>query len=480
MTPLPRPRALAWVAALALFGAAGLATADPPASPGRDEWKYDVVYRKKGRGVPLHGLVIEQGPKHLKMKCITRRPGFPTVVFPEVLETRDVDRVELLDADERKKLQQRLEKLKRDRKVLEEHLTSLRPKGKAPAPLADPLHLREALWPGARGAKAVRFESGYFHLISNARPEVVQFAAIHLEQVYAAYARTLPPRTGKAKPKPTTILLAKSVADYRALAQKRGLALINPAFYDPARNEIVCGSDLDRLRDELEEVRDEHARLRAAIKDRRAALRKAYGGKVPNELLVPLAEAEKRIAAAEAGNEAVFASVSRRLFQVLYHEAFHAYLSTFVYPTADGPLPHWLNEGLAQIFETAIVEAGELRVGHADPARRVAARSALRKGNLPKLTDLLRSGPAQFRVAHGSEKQVSDHYYLGSWALAFYLTFDRKLLGTPKLDAYVQALKRDADPVAAFRTLVGQPLDEFEKEFRQSLLTPRADGGTGP
>ena len=66
-----------------------------------------------------------------------------------------------------------------------------------------------------------------------------------------------------------------------------------------------------------------------------------------------------------------------RLFTRLYHEAFHAYLGTFVYPAQGGSLPIWFNEGLAQIFETAIVEVGELRVGHADPVRLVAVRAVL-------------------------------------------------------------------------------------------------------
>src|SRR6516225_9397706 len=57
-------------------------------------------------------------------------------------------------------------------------------------------------------------------------------------------------------------------------------------------------------------------------------------------------------------NDGLFKEATRHLFQTLYHEAFHAYLVNFVYPPEDGEAPRWLNEGLAQIFETAIVEAG--------------------------------------------------------------------------------------------------------------------------
>jgi len=74
---------------------------------------------------------------------------------------------------------------------------------------------------------------------------------------------------------------------------------------------------------------------------------------------------------------------------------------------------------------------------------------------------------------------VSDRYYLASWALAFYLTFDRNLLGTPALDHYVAQLKRGTDALQAFRELTGQPLAAFERDFVAYLnrLRPEGPGG---
>src|SRR5262249_55868911 len=194
-------------------------------------------------------------------------------------------------------------------------------------------------------------------------------------------------------------------------------------------------------------------------------LRKAYKGDIPAELKTALAEQRRRIQVAEARNQETSARARRRLFQRLFHEAFHAYLLNFVYPPGEGELPRWLNEGLAQIFETAVFEVGELRLGHADQERLEAVRQALGKKAFLPVADLLRSGAKQFQVAHDGDKQVSDRYYLASWALAFYLTFDRKVLGTPALDAYVRDLKRGTDPLDAFRTLTGQPLSKFETDF---------------
>ena len=89
--------------------------------------------------------------------------------------------------------------------------------------------------------------------------------------------------------------------------------------------------------------------------------------------LKPLQEQRAEMEKVAKANEAAFERATRQLFQTLYHEAFHAYVGNFVYPPAGkdhpdcpGELPRWLNEGMAQVFETAIFEAGELRIGHAD------------------------------------------------------------------------------------------------------------------
>src|SRR5262249_11441469 len=140
------------------------------------------------------------------------------------------------------------------------------------------------------------------------------------------------------------------------------------------------------------------------------------------------------------------------------------------YPPSDAEVPRWLNEGLAQIFETAIVEAGELRVGPVDRDRARRVQELVRKQQLVPLADLLKSGPKQFLVQHATEQENSDRYYVSSWALASYLTFERRLLGGKAMDSYVRALSRGTDAVAAFREFVGQPLPEFEKGFRAYLL----------
>jgi hypothetical protein len=454
-----------------LLLAAVLPAAEPP---GEDDWKYDVILRKKGK--PICGLILDDdGPTHIKFLTILRKPGAPTVLLQEEFRRADVDRVVRLDDRDRAVLVERVKALREQRETLNARLKAIDPTAKT-TPTGDKATLKSVQWPADARVKALEYDSTHFRLISTAREELVQLTAMQLEQVYHAYTRALPPRVEKAEP--TTILLTQSTTEYQELIRGAGHNLLNPAFYDVAKNQIVCGSDLQRKADELEELRQHHLKQLKELDDREQELRQAYKGTIPPEFKTQLEAARQKIKTTEEQNHAAFKQMRRRLFQRLYHEAFHAYVANFVYPRSEGELPRWLNEGLAQIFETAIFEIGELRVGHADKERLEAAQKALSKGTLLPLSDLLKSGPKQFQVAHAADQQISDRYYLASWALAFYLTFDRKVLGTKALDDYVKALKRGVEPQEAFSDLVGMPLPQFEKQFQQYLKQLLPDGTT--
>jgi hypothetical protein len=270
------------------------------------------------------------------------------------------------------------------------------------------------------------------------------------------------------------------VAEYQALLKEQGRHILNPAFYDAQRNEIICATELETLGAELECVRQKHKKLLEELKEQEAELSRQYHGVLPAAVQNQLLAKRDRIRAANLKNEGVFKEATQHLFQTLYHEAFHAYLAQFVYPSQEAEVPRWLNEGLAQIFETALVEAGELRVGHVDLERLDRMKGALRRHQVVALRQLLKAGPNQFLVGHSGDQPVSERAYLSAWALAFYFTFDRHLLGTPALDRYVHALHSGAEPLEAFREFVGEPLSQFEDDFHHYFSSLRASGSTSP
>ena len=60
---------------------------------------------------------------------------------------------------------------------------------------------------------------------------------------------------------------------------------------------------------------------------------------------------------------------------------------------------------------------------------------------------VLKAGADSFLVNHAGDQELSDRYYLASWALAYYLATERKKLGSSELDKYVTLLKKpDTDP----------------------------------
>lgn len=442
----PRGRLLGFCLLLVFCRGAGAA----------DDWTYDVLHLKNG--AVLKGVIVGESAREIRFRNIRRKPGAPTVVIPAYSFARnEIASVEKLDDQERAAL---LERIK-----------SLDPRDEAAR--MDDLELESAAWV-TRDGPALQYTSTHFVLLSNARDDIVRRCAVRLEQIYAAYTRHLPPRQESAKP--TRIVLFRALVEYHDFLKSQGTDLLNPAFFDARRNQIACASDLQGIGIGLETARKHHAGLLKQLKDDEEKKKKQFRGNVPAPIRNALAAKRKEVQQAEQKNEAIFYAATRQLFETLYHEAFHAYLANFVYPPDQAAVPRWLNEGLAQIFETAIIEAGELRVGHAETARLKRVKEAVRKNQLIPLPELLRSEAKHFLVAHASDQQSSDRYYLNSWALAFFLTFGQKVLGTPALDDYVRALHRGTEPLAAFQDLVRQPLEGFEEEYRGYLTRLRSDG----
>jgi hypothetical protein len=443
-------RAWPWIAVAIVALLASEAVRGQPAEA--DDWKFDVIHLRNGG--KLSGLVVKETSQSVLFWRVSRKPGASTTVISATIERKEIDHIDSLD--------------EKNREILSARLKALDPTGKGEVRRMANLVLKAGDWGKNGKGQAHIYRSEYFVLESNAPEDVVRRAAVRLENVYTAYTRYLAPRVESAEP--TRILLARSLPDYQALLRdERQPAVQNPALYDPSRNQICCGSDLQRLGEDLEKIRGEHQRALADLNAKENELFKLYKGKIPTQFLNPIRESRSRIALQDDRNERLFQEATSHLFQRLTHEAFHAYLASFVYSPSDAEVPRWLNEGLAQIFETAIIEAGELRAGHPDRTRLRRVQTMLNKGDFLAVADLLKSGPKQFLVQHATDQQASDRHYLASWALAYYLTFERRLLAGKAMDEYVRALHRGGDPLVAFREFVGQPLPEFEKEYRRFM-----------
>jgi hypothetical protein len=82
------------------------------------------------------------------------------------------------------------------------------------------------------------------------------------------------------------------------------------------------------------------------------------------------------------------------------------------------------------------------------------------------LGNLLAAGEAQFLLVAGMRPAAVDRYYFHAWGLAYYLTFEKHLLGSPALEKYLQAGNARLPPAQRFQALIGMPLAQFEQQWR--------------
>jgi len=445
------------------------ASATDPVGPAA-AWPYDVVVLHNG--ATFQGLLLNETSQGVDFQVVRRVPGRPTVTLTTRFSMREVSKIRRLsDAD---------------RAILKEKIAELDPTGAGERQRMEGLELEAADWPGRVGS-ATRYASDQFVLVSGAPEEITRRAAVRLEQIYAAFGRVLPARHAVARP--TSVMLAGTLDDYRGLIGPTAGPLLNPAVYDPATNRIVCGSDLRRLGEELTATRKSHAGQLAALEKYEADVRQLYKANKPDldRFLEGVSRERKRIYAADAANGIRFDQSTHRLFALLYHESFHSYVGNFVYPPlppedvragkGTGELPRWVNEGLAQMFESAVVEGGELRIGHADIGRLGRVREMVAgKGSLVPVADLVKLGRGNFLAAHVGQQASADRVYLSAWAVTFYLTFERRIIGIVEFDRYVAAVNSGTDPATAFREWVGQDIPAFEKDLIQYLARLQPDG----
>lgn len=428
-----------------------------------DAWVFDELIHNNGSR--FQGLVLSETPQGVKFQVVTRLPGRPTVTLTTFFAKSEYATINRLNEADRTQLKARLNNLDATKNGERDRVDSLK--------------LVSDEWLGISDS-AKRYDSDHFALISNAPAEITARAAVRLEQLFAAFRRYLPPQATTAKP--TTIYLTVTPEEYVSLLGTNAPRLLNPALYDPVRNRIICGSDLRRLGEQLNGSRLHHQRQFLAIEQYEIDIRKLYKDqKTELDRFLATAQGQRqKILAAEAANDRAFDTATKQLFAVLYHEAFHAYAKSYAFP--DHELPRWLNEGLAQIFESAVVEAGELRVGHADSERLKTVRDWVKADGdkLLSVVDLAKTDQSGFVAKHTDSKAASERAYAASWGAAHYLLFSRNAIGNERFTKYLNDVKSGRDPATALELWIDQSPSDFNREWRDYLTRLKPDGTLEP
>ncbi len=433
-------------------------------------WPLEAIELVDGRR--LEGLVMAPAdvagtPAHdagdIELLQIVRPAGRPMhlVTWPPFPATR-VRFVERLSPNEQDRLRERVEAFRAERRR-QSDTASIRLSRQG----------EEGPW---------QFDDTNFTLVSTADSSLTREAIVRLQVTFDALESLVPP---VARATPVHVRLCGSLAEYRVAQEEAGLRLENPAFYLPQRRLLVTGSDLPALlqedraaADQLDAARQRHLEHGSLLDSRLHQLATDLeASSVPRDARIEIvrrarirgareqSEALAQIDAARRSNAAVVQQAHRRYDARLAHEAWHAYADGRMRLAGTGHLPSWLDEGLAQVIETAPLDAGELRLDAPDPDRLARVKQAIAAGGLIPVAEIVSAKQDAFLGGHSGNEAAA---YLAAWALSFDLAVLRPVLTADKIVALSTAGEKN--PIAAFEALVGMPIDHYDRQWRQRML----------
>ncbi len=443
----------------------------PPESLGA--WKLEQLRLIDGK--IFNGVVQEEREYDLDFAEIVQPAGKPMFAVLRWVNKKELSGLTKLPDEEHRQLLKRFEQF-RHRTVIE-------------AGRMEQLLLRSD---EVGGQRHHLYDGPWFRVDSTTDEETTRRCVVRIEQIFRAYRMVLPAQ-GRP-PAPLMVRLYGSLDEYRAELRRLKLNITNPAFYSTRERTILAGSDLDTYARHLAEIRRDHEALRKTwqqfdldfskqLPDEVAKLKAA--GFTADEIKAEVGLRKARwkeqleaqfntIAEQDRRNEGKFAEVTAQMFAQLYHEAFHAWLDNFVYAKSRQHVPRWLNEGLAQVFESGKLDGQSLRLDAPSPARLAFLQADLRRNPWP-LAELLAAENPPFLEGHARDgQQTAERTYAYAWGLAWYLAFHEQKLAGPALDEYVSPSSAELSPLERFEKFTGRKLPQFEKEWRRAILEARA------
>jgi len=159
-----------------------------------------------------------------------------------------------------------------------------------------------------------------------------------------------------------------------------------------------------------------------------------------------------------AERDFIVLDTSSPLSRVIFHEFVHMVLNH-----TSGPLPRWLEEGLAEFYSTLEAGKGKVRLGQPIDLhlRILAARPWLSGEEIAQVT---KDSP------HYNEAARSGIFYAQSWALVHMLRLDETYRSG--FAGFLSLLEAGESPAAAFQSAFGKSLSEAVTELKGYLERP--------
>ncbi len=164
----------------------------------------------------------------------------------------------------------------------------------------------------------------------------------------------------------------------------------------------------------------------------------------------------------EAGNQfyELVTFASQDLWRVLAHEGFHQFIG---YEQGQR-IPMWLNEGMAQYFETCSILGSEFHVGQVSRNKLLYAQALIVNKQAPPLSQLIQWDRATFYAN-------ANVAYPMSWALVYYLVNSHEeRFAQSDFRRYMQDLKYGQDDIRSFQRRFGADVDRWQADFEDYIL----------
>ena len=159
-------------------------------------------------------------------------------------------------------------------------------------------------------------------------------------------------------------------------------------------------------------------------------------------------------------------------FQVLQHEGFHQ----FAFNHLGRELPTWINEGLAQYFEDAIIVGDKMTTGLANARRVAQVDQALKDGRILGMKALISTEPADWAEALRTDPQRAALLYAESWSIVYYLIQGENQRYQPAFARYLKRVGDGRDSEAAFDEAFGRhKLTALEAKWKKFAANQQPD-----
>ncbi len=146
-------------------------------------------------------------------------------------------------------------------------------------------------------------------------------------------------------------------------------------------------------------------------------------------------------------------------YPVVYHEYTHLF-----FHEAEERMPLWLNEGLAEFYQTSQIYDHDVLLGEPDQQRLML----LRQETLLPLATLL---TVDEKSPYYTEEKKGAIFYAECWALTHYLTLRDYAEKTSKVQQYKRQVNNGVDPVAAATRVFGD-LQKLQRSLELYIEQP--------